>query len=601
MELLRLCLSPINKRHFKISAYSNAGEGETESTLPFFENDIDLLNTVIKTLDAVDFSLTHFKQEELDWMIRLNLLKEDRSAFHPNLLANIGHHLFQALFPAASQVEKILERAITLSEDRHTQLHIQFQFHANSEQPYRLLYYPWELVHNGQKFLAQERVTFSRYIAHRSTPPNLPPVDKVNVLLISSAAFDLENKLKPFSSSEQQAIRKGIDKAKRKKLVSLTKLKMAKFNELRVYLTENRDNKAPHVIHFDGHGIYGKRCTFDKCRKINPGIKIEKCKWCGSSLTSPEGYLIFEDDEGQADYVSASKFGDLIQQTSFGNEKQRGVFLVVLSACKSGMALAGDSDFNGIAQNLISRQVPAVVAMQYLISIPAATAFAEQFYRSLGQRNLLATAVSHAREAMGFDSNQWYRPVLYLRWKDNEGGTLFTESSASVSSYQIEQVIQHLANQRDSVTSTEVSVELSNAVDEVVESVIKPTQFLNRAEIWLEDENFRWELASKLAKKTLKVENLRIYKSSQAKKQAKDRYQVNLYNCLNWLLEAFQTWQAKEIDKFYKDLSEFPWQLYIEALNIFKEIASKDVNDRNVVRIIHLYVNILIDKINQFK
>jgi hypothetical protein len=458
-------------------------------------------------------------------------------------------------------------------------------------------------VHNGQKFLAQERVTFSRYIAHRTTQPNLLPVDKINVLLISSVAFDLENKLKPFSSNEQEAIRKGIDKAKRKKLVSLTKLKVAKFNELRVYLTENRDNKAPHAIHFDGHGIYGKRCTSDKCKKINPGIKREKCKWCGSSLTSPEGYLVFEDDEGQADYVSASKFGDLIQQTSFGNEKQRGVFLVVLSACKSGMALAGDSNFNGIAQNLISRQVPAVVAMQYLISVPAATAFAEQFYRSLGQRNLLATAVSHAREAMGFDSNQWYRPVLYLRWKDNEGGKLFTESSASVSPHQIEQqVIQYLANQRDSVISTEVSVELSNAVDEVVESVIKPTQFLNRAEIWLEDENFRWELASKLAKKTLKVENLRIYKSSEAKKQAKYRYQVNLYNCLNWLLEAFKTWQAKEIDNFYSYLIEFPCKLYIDALNLFKNTASEDfVDDRSVISVIHLYVDILIDKITKMR
>ncbi len=601
MELLRLCLSPVNKLHFKISAYSSAGEGEIESKLPFFNNDIDRLNTLIKTLDAVDFSLAYFKEEELDWIVRLGLIKEDKSAFHPNFLVNIGQNLFQALFPTGSQVDRILERAITLAENNHTQLHIQFQFHANSEQPSQLPYYPWELVHNGQKFLAQDRVTFSRYIAHRSTPPNRLPVDKVNVLLISSAAFDLDNKLQPFSSNEQQAIRKGLDKSKRKKLISLTKLKVAKFNELRVYLTENQDKQAPHVIHFDGHGIYGKRCTNNKCRKINPGIKVEKCKRCGFSVSSPEGYLVFEDDQGKADYISASKFGDLIQQTSFGNEKQQGVFLVVLSACKSGMALAADSDFNGIAQNLISRQVAAVVAMQYLITVPAATAFAEQFYRSLGQQNPLATAVSHAREAMGFDSNQWYRPVLYLRWENNVGGKVFTESSASAPKNQIEQVIQYLVHQRDSATSTEISVELSNAVDEV-QSVIKQTQFLKPAERWLEDENFRWELASTLANKTLKLEYLKIYKNSHAKRQAKYQYQLNLYNCLNWLLEGFQTWQAKEIDNFYKDLSEFPDRFYIDALNLFKNMAVETfVYDKNIITVIHLYVDILVDKINKFK
>ena len=32
---------------------------------------------------------------------------------------------------------------------------------------------------------------------------------------------------------------------------------------------------------------------------------------------------------------------------------------------------------------------------------------------------------------MGIEDNQWYRPVLYLRWEDNEGGQLFKTSSMS--------------------------------------------------------------------------------------------------------------------------------------------------------------------------
>ena len=69
--------------------------------------------------------------------------------------------------------------------------------------------------------------------------------------------------------------------------------------------------------------------------------------------------------------------------------------------------------------------------MQYSVSVDAATEFAEQFYRSLGQKNSLATAISKGREAMDVEDNQWYRPVLYLRWQDNEGGRLFEPESKS--------------------------------------------------------------------------------------------------------------------------------------------------------------------------
>ncbi|MEO1184481.1 MAG: NB-ARC domain-containing protein, partial [Cyanobacteria bacterium J06636_27] len=98
----------------------------------------------------------------------------------------------------------------------------------------------------------------------------------------------------------------------------------------------------------------------------------------------------------------------------------------------SAMVLEGESVFNGTAQNLINHRIPAVVAMQYSVSVNAATEFAKQFYRSLGQKNSLAMAISQGREAMGVEGNQWYRPVLYLRWKDNQGGQLFDLPKSTV-------------------------------------------------------------------------------------------------------------------------------------------------------------------------
>ncbi|BAZ12527.1 putative Chase2 sensor protein [Calothrix sp. NIES-4071] len=601
MELLKLSLSPIDELNFNIFADSpSAGEGEVKSTLPFFNNGINRLKTIIKTLDIVNFSVDKFQQEELNWMITNKFIGEDKNAFNPNLLVIIGKNLFQALFPPNSKVKSILNSVITLADDKHSKVHIQFTY--RSENPSDLTHYPWELVHDGQKFLAQRNFTFSRYIAYDAAQPNVLPVEKLNILLVSSKAFDLDNNLKKFDSGEQEAIRRGIAKVQRDKLVYLSKCKINKFNELRTYLTENKNKKIPHIIHFDGHGMYGRACTNQLCGKINSGVKVSKCKQCNSDLHSPQGYLLFESesDKGTADYVSATKFGDLIQKHSFNYKTQQGILLLVLSACKSGMALAGDSNFNGIAQNLISRQIPAVVAMQYLIEVFVAQAFTEQFYRSLGQKNSLATAVSDGYEAIGFETNQWYRPVLYLRWRDNEGGQLFDKSSL-LEPEQIEKIVhQYLANQRNSATSEDLSKEFSDAVDEV-ESIIKKTQFLKPAEKWLQDDNTRWQLADTLVKKTLKAQHLKSYRTQEAKDEAKFQYHSNLYNCLYWLLEAFQTWQAKEIDYFYADLSEFPNQLYIDALNKLRDIALKDfASNQSVFKVISHYIDMLIDNLNKY-
>ncbi|AFZ23663.1 NB-ARC domain-containing protein [Cylindrospermum stagnale PCC 7417] len=429
METFELYLSPLDAKRFKaIVTKSPVGEGETESILPFFEGEIDWRITLIKSLEITAFKPESFLQaSEQDWMVKSGILHKERSVFHPNYLANIGQALYRSLFPVGSKVEKALLAAERLTESNHTQLHIRLIFEADVVLRSRLVDYPWELLHNGQTFLLQRLVAISRYIAHETVPSNLATVERVNVLLISSAAFDLEQGLKKLTKKEQQAIRKGLENASEAGLICLAELEYATINDLRVYLTEHRGKDAPQVLHFDGHGFFGKRCPNPICRMIHQGIKALRCRKCNTELLDPQGYLLFEDEEGEPNYVSAAELGILLRQSSFGDGSNTsgGVALVVLSACQSAMAVAGDSVFNGTAQNLISHRVPAVVAMQYSVNVEAATTFSEQFYRSLGQKNSLAVAISQGREAMGTEGNQWYRPVLYLRWRDNEGGQLF--------------------------------------------------------------------------------------------------------------------------------------------------------------------------------
>ncbi|MDZ8138252.1 MAG: NB-ARC domain-containing protein, partial [Nostoc sp. DedQUE04] len=430
METFELYLSPIDAKRFKaIVTKSPGGEGETETSLPFFEDETDWRTTLIKTLETTAFNTKNFQQDsEQDLMVKFGILHEDLSAFHPNYLANIGKKLYQVLFPSGSKLEKALLAAQGITERKNnTQLHIQLKFEADVVQRSRLADYPWELLHDGQKFLLHHQVIISRYIAHETVPPNLSAVEKVNVLLVSSAAFDPEQGLKRLSKKEQQAIRDGLQTASEAGLICLAELEYPTVNELRAYLTEHQGEDAPHVLHFDGHGLFGKRCPNQQCRFIHQGIKVERCCKCNTQLLDPQGYLLFENEEGKPDYLSAVELGTLLRQSNFSDDSNTnsGVALVVLSACQSAMAVAGDSVFNGTAQNLISHRIPAVVAMQYSVGVEAATKFAEQFYRSLGKKNSLAVAISQGREAMGTEGNQWYRPVLYLRWRDNEGGQLF--------------------------------------------------------------------------------------------------------------------------------------------------------------------------------
>lgn len=428
MELLTIYLSAVDAERFKAIADSKFGQAEADSSLPFFETGDRWRTTLIKALEANEFRSSAFQREgEWEWMVQQGLLSPDGESFAPAMLAKIGQAMYQSLFPVGG-VRSVLERAIAFAENNSTPLHIQLEFNAEITKRSRLPDYPWELVHDGQKFLAHHQVRFSRHINYVATIPNLPPVEQINVLLVSSAASDEENGLLPLSKKEQKAVFKGLETAQAEGHIHLDVLETASLNRLRTYLTERQGNQAPHIFHFDGHGAFGRRCNVDSCRTFHGDLRIEKCKKCGAALPKPQGYLLFETQDDEPGYVSAIELGELLQKTSFrddSTEARGSVAVAVLTACKSSMALGGESVFNGVAQQLIAHRIPAVVAMQYTIRVDAASKFAEQFYRSLGCKNSLAIAISQAQEAMGGEGNQWYRPVLYLRWEDNEGGQLF--------------------------------------------------------------------------------------------------------------------------------------------------------------------------------
>ncbi|MDZ7995120.1 MAG: CHAT domain-containing protein [Nostoc sp. EfeVER01] len=235
------------------------------------------------------------------------------------------------------------------------------------------------MLHNDYDFLAHQGVTFSRYIAYRSPRPNLPTVEQLNVLLISSGAGDRRLGLQSLPALEREAIAQGLQQTKNEGLIQLEILAPPTWNALRTRLLE-----VPHVLHFDGHGFFGKRCNLAGCRKAYKQSATH-CE-CGAPLGEAQGYLVFEQSDSTADYVSAKELGELLGNLERQEQptSDRGVALVVLSACRSGMSRLSETVFNGVAQKLIGQGIPAVVAMQYSVRVDAASAFSKDFYKSLG-------------------------------------------------------------------------------------------------------------------------------------------------------------------------------------------------------------------------
>jgi hypothetical protein len=137
-----------------------------------------------------------------------------------------------------------------------------------------------------------------------------------------------------------------------------------------------------HILHFVGHG--------------------------GFDEETESGYLELSGEDGTAINVPATDLSRLVAEN-------RELRLVVLNACESA-ATGSHGTMSSTAAKLIRDGVPAVVAMQYEITDPAALAFACSFYEAIARGVPVDRAVTLARESvkMTFRSLEWATPVLFL-------------------------------------------------------------------------------------------------------------------------------------------------------------------------------------------
>ncbi|HWS85081.1 MAG TPA: hypothetical protein VN207_12575, partial [Ktedonobacteraceae bacterium] len=231
-------------------------------------------------------------------------------------LREIGYRLFSALCgfdttgpkwsePADLSVQDVFRTVIQRTLKRRGTVALMLSFGPGCDEFVR---YPWELLHNDDYFLLVSGVfTLSRLLLGLDSTvgcelPVHPPFRMLYVAPSPTNCVPLETE-RSFEAM-QHALTPLMDSGQ----IVLDRLEPPTFGQLVRYLNsyggagmlDDSDTTIPcYVIHFDGHGAYGRFCPQEDCETVNDP-EARKCRQCGASLgrISPQTYLSFCDDEG---------------------------------------------------------------------------------------------------------------------------------------------------------------------------------------------------------------------------------------------------------------------------------------------------------------
>lgn len=336
----------------------------------------------------------------------LNLLTA--VALVPNYAEKIGDKIFNGLLASKNKMHHILQSSI--DESRRKEIAWQLEV---EEKDTNLARYPWELVRHEQQHLLLDNslkldLARSVELCHPASPLRTSP--PLKILYIES---------RPFVRAD------GLPETQRRTIEDVLRNSIQRGEiDLEVLSTSHRSSPAIpptysdiidqiqahqyHVIHFDGHGRFGRKCP--NCgNTFYP--HYAQCAKCSTELDQPQGNLQIEDLYKQPDWVDSEDLCNLL-----GKKHLR---LVVLSACSSAQVY-GETVFSGIAPALLRCGVPCVVGMQFSIYDQHANTFMETFYKSLAESGNVRRAMHAGRQKLSRNGS-WYIPVLYLRSLDVTG------------------------------------------------------------------------------------------------------------------------------------------------------------------------------------
>ena len=254
---------------------------------------------------------------------------------------------------------------------------------------------PWELLRDPdeeRELAAAGDTPFSRYLAGKWRPggPILQRPIKILVVVSNPAnldefgleVIDIENEwqaLKDALSGIDVVLSRYPQPAEEKQPCTLDGLE----RELR---------KGYHILHFIGHGAF----------------KDEKAVVYMADGDN-QVRLVYEDD-------FAAMLGRLVGNTDLRQDDR--LRLVFLASCETATRSPADA-FRGFAPALVRAGVPAVLAMQDLVAVDTARAFARDLYQRLLIHGQVDLASNEARSGlMSAELSGAAIPVLFMRLRN---------------------------------------------------------------------------------------------------------------------------------------------------------------------------------------
>lgn len=301
-----------------------------------------------------------------------------------NLVA-FGQQLFNALFQGRIRDSWMMAQGIA----QHQHQRLRFRLGLKGTKLHQL---PWEVLYAGDRPLTTGTdVIFSRYHSsfavlrsHLTLPkhPNSDPHQPLKILLVLSAPRDQDGlALRQEAEQLRQELRSATDETSQAG-VDLTILEQPG----REQLTQALEHHHFHVLHYAGHSDLGAG---------------------GGSL-----YLVNR-QTGLTEVMSGDDLAGLLVNN--------GIRMAVFNSCR-GVYTATSGHQQGtegnLAESLVKRGIPAVLAMAERIPDNVALNLSRLFYRNLKQAYPLDLSLSRTRQGLltsyGSDQLYWALPILYL-------------------------------------------------------------------------------------------------------------------------------------------------------------------------------------------
>jgi hypothetical protein len=346
--------------------------------------------TVVRSVTGEAHAIMHFPFDELALENRLKDLQiallrsggKRRQIYssEEQTIQKFGHTLFNALFTGEVYSRYVVSQHEAFHQSKGLRLKLRIQAPE-------LAALPWEFLYDADQAEYLSLSNKTPIVRYLELPQPLQPLTITPPLRILGMIVDPTDLTDLDVDSEKQRVEKAIEKLQATGLIELTWLQGQTWHDL-----QRAMRGGPwHIFHFIGHG--------------------------GFDAHASEGLIALRELTGKVHPLNASHLGRLLAD-------HRSLRLVVLNSCEGARSNEHDI-FSSTAATLVSRGIPAVLAMQYEITDRAAIEFSHAFYETLTDGMPVDMAVSEARKAISLgvaNTVEWGTPVLYTGSSD---GLLF--------------------------------------------------------------------------------------------------------------------------------------------------------------------------------